>query len=398
MLTKNLFKAAFIAISGTISISAIYAQNPFVIKGNLGKEIQGKIRITYKSENRYLADSAQVKDGIFVLKGAVKDPGYATIVLNPSNPKPWSQTMESLKDDQQGFFLEEGKYVITSTSGLRTAFIKGGKEQEAYSKLMREYEPINLKNDELRKMGQKFKVEMNDTGMVRLEKESRILKKQKEDIDSAFIADNPDSFVAFSLCFKQELSGSLIDLEKIEAKIKHFNKGVYNSDAGRKLLKRVEIAKNLSIGKPAIDFSLKDTLGNSISLHSLKGKYVLLVFWCPNSTDVLSQAHNINTVSKKFKDRNLVVLSIAYTIDNRGKNGEIVPGTGFKIWKECVNKANMQGITLCDNDGISGPLAKMYDLSFQPQCFFIDPDGTILARNLYPNNSLSKKLETLIGK
>ncbi len=380
------------------STTYVYSQEIFFIKGNLGNDQQGKIRIMYKDADKYVIDSTLVKNGKFRLKGKINDPTQVSIVLNPSNPNALALTMESMNDDQQLFFLEGGKITIKSKGNLSQAVIKGGKSQEDYLNLMAQYSPINIKSRELQEIGIKFKKEMNDTGLVRLGKISRLLNKQKSDIDSAFIKDNPDSYLAFFMSFKRELSGVLIDLKQIEPKLNHFDKRLLNTYAGKKLSEKINIARKLSVGQPIIDFILNDTLNNSISLSSMKGKYILLMFWCPNFSDYQSQISTINNISDKYSGKELEVISVAYPLDNRNMDDSFEIGSGFKLWKELIKQFNMKGVSLCDTRGLFGSLSKAYDLSERnlPQCYLINPDGIILERNLYPDKSLLKKIENLI--
>jgi len=406
MTLKNLIKVGMLIIVGSITISISYAQKPFTIKGNLGKEKRGKIRITYMNGDKYVADSATVNNGVFVLEGKISDPYLATIVLNPSDASPWHLTMESFKDDQQRFFLEKGKFTIKGNDSLKTAVIKGGKAQNDYTKLMLAYEPINKESNKLQELGQIYKREMNDTGLVRLGKLSRILSQKKEDIDSAFIADNPDSYLALTMCLKNELKGASIDPKIVEPKFIVFSKDVRDSDAGKELAIRIEKAKTIDVGNAAPEIALKDSLGQMVTLSSLRGKYVLVWFWQSLVMGFEQNMFNVSKVYKKFKDNNLVVLGVSYERHAQMSDDKKYEQEVIAKWKKVVRDNNMNWLNVSDYGGIIirgnipiSPVAIAYDLNFSniPQCLLVGPDGTILMR-ARADKDLAGKVEKIIKK
>src|SRR3954471_24109073 len=103
---KSIFSKSAFVFAALLSISSVSAQNAFTVKGSLGKGKQGKIRMHYKDGDRYVTDSTQMNDGVFVLKRKMGEPAFATIVLNPTNPNAWRTSMGSVKDNQINFYLE----------------------------------------------------------------------------------------------------------------------------------------------------------------------------------------------------------------------------------------------------------------------------------------------------
>jgi hypothetical protein len=405
-LKKILFKAVILSIC-CIAVSTAYAQKPFTIKGNLGKDKQGKIRITYRNGNKPVADSTQVKDGIFVLKGIIGDPNEASIVLNPSNVNPWQLTQEGMKDDQQRFFLESGTTIIKGDEGLKTASVTGDKTQAGYARLMAAYKPLNEQNRVLQEMAQKYKAEMNDTGLVRIQGLAKVFSQKKKDIDSTFMADNPDSYLAFIMCFKNEIKGASIDPKVTEPKFSHFTKDVYNSEAGKKLSARIAVAKKIDIGMTAPDFTLNDTLGHAVSLSSLKGKYILVWFWQSMVMGIEQDIFNVNKVYKKFKGRNLTVLGVSYDRQAKMSDDKKYEPEVRANWKKVIRENNMGWLNVIDYGGIIikenkpvSPVAKAYDLNYYniPQCLLIGPDGKILLRAYASDKDLASKIEKLIKK
>jgi len=75
------------------------------------------------------------------------------------------------------------------------------------------------------------------------------------------------------------------------------------------------------VGRPAPDFKLRDLDGKQVQLASLKGKVVLLDFWATWCGPCRDEMPRLDTLSKEFKDKNVVVLGI-----DEGEDDETVRG------------------------------------------------------------------------
>ncbi len=75
--------ALMLLFSGVPTVFA-QAQQPFTIKGQLGSDQQGMIRLQYTTNKRDLKDSAQVVNGTFTLKGQVAEPAFGMLVFTPA--------------------------------------------------------------------------------------------------------------------------------------------------------------------------------------------------------------------------------------------------------------------------------------------------------------------------
>ena len=151
-----------------IAGSAAHAQQPFSIRGELGRDKQGMVRLQYYTDKGEVRDSAVVKDGVFILKGAITDPGTVTLMLNPPNYR--AMTAEIYKSlDQQIFYLEGAAYLVKGEGGVKTATITGGQAQKDYTELQALHKPLEEQMHALTETMEKFKEVMNDTGMQRIE-------------------------------------------------------------------------------------------------------------------------------------------------------------------------------------------------------------------------------------
>ncbi len=91
--------------------------------------------------------------------------------------------------------------------------------------------------------------------------------------------------------------------------------------------RRLEIAKNTWVGKPALEFTQAGPDGKPVSLKSFRGKYVMIDFWaswcgwCRIEHPMLIKAYN------KYKNKGFTLLSVSLD-DEKGK----------EKWLEAIRK------------------------------------------------------------
>jgi peroxiredoxin len=388
-LKNALLKAAIPAIC-MIAGAAAHAQHPFTISGKLAKDKQGTIILRYEDAGNYVTDSVQVTNGVFVFKGKLGDPSKASLVLEIAHAGAPSM-QRAMNADWKDFYLEEGTVVLNSNSDLRSAVVKGGKTQAAYAVLSAQHKVIDEQLSVIGARAFEYKTVMNDTGMQGIQRRSRPLAQQKKVLDSAFIKEHPDNYLSFELLFKRR--DGIIDLAQVEPAFNQLSAVVRNTDAGKKLAARIAMARKVSAGQPAIDFTLPDTLGKPVSLSALKGKYVVLCFWSATYYNVPSQLFALNRVQKQFANKNLVVVGVSFDKE-------------VQRWKNALSENFVRWTNVLDPDGFDkrgnsvSTLTRDYDLSISsvPQCCVIGPDGVILARALYPDNNLATTVGKLMGQ
>lgn len=124
-------------------------------------------------------------------------------------------------------------------------------------------------------------------------------------------------------------------------------------------------------GKPAPDFTLKDTAGKEHSLKDFAGKVVVLEwvnFGCPFVQKHYSSG-NMQKLQAKAKADGVVWLSIASSAP--GKQGHMDPADAAKKCEEVGSNATAY---LIDEDGAVG---RAYGAKVTPDMFVINADGII---------------------
>lgn len=132
------------------------------------------------------------------------------------------------------------------------------------------------------------------------------------------------------------------------------------------------VATAMEPGKPAPDFTLKDTRGAEHALSGFRGKYVVLEWTNPNCPFVRSQYNsgNMQALQKEFTGKDVVWLTIASSAP--GKEGHYTA----EQWNERMKKENFASTAvLLDPKGTAG---RAFDARVTPHMFVIDPKGTVI--------------------
>ncbi|MFN6945457.1 MAG: redoxin domain-containing protein [Cytophagaceae bacterium] len=131
-----------------------------------------------------------------------------------------------------------------------------------------------------------------------------------------------------------------------------------------------QMAKSsVGVGKSAPDFKLKTPEGKTISLSSLKGKYVLLDFWASWCGPCRHENPNVVRAWNKYKNKNFEILSVS--LDNNKD-----------AWVNAIKKDNLTWKHVSDLKKWQSEVVPLFELQGIPATFLLDPEGKIIARDL----------------
>jgi thiol-disulfide isomerase/thioredoxin len=126
----------------------------------------------------------------------------------------------------------------------------------------------------------------------------------------------------------------------------------------------------------------------SLSLASLRGKYVLVDFWATWCSVCRVEMPILEKAWARFQNRDLVMVSVACDAKRETTEAFLAKGGPIMPWRQ---------VWLAG--GMASPLGKAYGLTSLPKLVLVGPDGTILAaeRSLRGDN-LAATLDRILPK
>lgn len=164
-----------------------------------------------------------------------------------------------------------------------------------------------------------------------------------------------------------------VDQNKYEQQLVTYADDIKNNFAGnlaaKKFVQQMEAAKPISVGHKAPEFSISTADGKTIKLSDYKGKYVMLDFWASWCGPCRQEMPNVVKQYATYKGKGLNILGISLDEDKTA-------------WLAAVRQMNMTWEQASELQKWTGPTERLFHIEAIPANFIIDPQGTIVAKNL----------------
>jgi len=371
-----------VRIKGKLTETA-NAQSGFTIQGKITDSTDGKkVMLTYSiGERQQVRDSVIINNGVFQFTGKIVEPVLARIAIQSAVSDPVQRIMTiDNQSDWQEFYLENTKTKINGPT-LASADIKGGKEQEYYLVYRAILQPYL---DEMKPFQEKlirFYRENKPDSVQVMSEALREIRGRINKVEENYILKYNDAYIALNLL--NERSAVVANELIIGPLFNGLSERLKSSPTGQAIGERLALARKLGIGSIAPNFAQNDPNDKSISLASLKGKYVLVDFWASWCGPCRQENPNLVAAYKEFKDKNFEILAVS--LDN-DKNA----------WLKAIANDGLPWIHVSDLKGWGNEAAALYNVRAVPQNFLIGPDGRIIAKSLRGEELSKILLQTLV--
>jgi peroxiredoxin len=362
---KNSVKRIGIACLFTMASFSMYAQS-LEITGDL-KNIPTKTKVfLIDGMVNKEVDSAITEDGKFVLKTSADNIGIYVI------------SIKSLRI-QIPIFVGGDKLTMTGDAqNAKDIVYRGSASQELYQSFMKNLDPKMLAYFGNLSVAQTEKnVSKKDSLAKVIELQSKQIIEDYVDLSKKYNQSPVTTFFLFQFAnifpsVKESLSDYYALLQG------NAKKGPFAAV----IEKSFETAVIGKIGTVMPNFTQNDVNGKSVSLYSLRGKYVLLDFWASWCGPCRAENPNVVKTYTKFKDKNFTVLGVSLDQDK-------------SKWLEAIKKDGLTWTHVSDLKYWNNEVAVQFGIQSIPASFLIDPKGVIIGKDLR-GDDLVKALAAVI--
>jgi peroxiredoxin len=165
--------------------------------------------------------------------------------------------------------------------------------------------------------------------------------------------------------------------------VKEFDESRFKGQA----LGNIHEIEHLQPGMSAPDFKVPLIAGGELTLSSLKGKVVLLLFWNHWAPLLPDRAPSLVKMLNQHKSKPFALVGVA--LDE--------PGSRETLTKSIAeySLAFPHGF---NGKGWQGPLAKQYNVQSVPRAFLIDPQGKLLDTDLFFRSNFEHLVNSAVVK
>ena len=371
------------------TVAQTSATHAFTISGKLKKMKDTAVRVYlyYVVDNNRVTDSAEVQNGKYRLTGYINEPVLSRLSVKYKSGQTGMEAPVDMQKDVATLFLAPGKLRVTSIDSFSNIRVKGkgSSAHKDYKKFEALNKPFNDSMQALSDVYNQYRNEGNAAKMKQIEDQAGLLEKSiKENVFHSFIKNHPASPV--SLLILQQYAGHDINIDEIEPLFNQLSATVKAWPSALQFKERMDIAKRTSIGQMAADFTQADTLGNPVSLSSLRGKYLLVDFWASWCGPCRAENPNVVNAFNKYKDKGFSVLGVS--LDRPGAKA---------AWLKAIHDDKLAWTHVSDLQFWNNAVAQLYGIQSIPQNLLLDPTGRIIGKNLR-GQDLHNKLEEVLGK
>ena len=171
-------------------------------------------------------------------------------------------------------------------------------------------------------------------------------------------------------------------LQKTYPESKHTKALVADLEKGLNRYNQLRVNQMIeNMPKTALDVQLPDINGDTISLLSNRGKYVLLSFWSTASEACLKENLMFKSLYKKYNLQGFEIYQVC--IDN-----------DIAKWEKALKFDELPWISVIDTDAESSGVIRLFNVRSVPVNYMFDREGNIIGKDLH-GRSLNIKMNQL---
>lgn len=313
-------------------------------------------------------DSAKIENKKFIIEGKLEAPELLYIQID-GVPGRIGVFMENSPMELNIQSVEPLEYTV---SGSKSHSLLDGLDDALAS-----YdEKLRLLEDEISGAEKE-----DNTGLINSKRmEYETLENERRNEIKQYISQNPDMPVSVYIATRQLSNGAdAVEMRNIFSIFDTSLSGTRYYDA---MASNVETMEKVAPGKPAVDFTLENTMGEEVSLSDFRGQIVLISFWASWCPYCRAENPNLVKVYDEFGGDKFTVLGVSL---DRNK----------EAWLKGIEEDGLEWEHVSDLEGWRSAPADLYAIRSIPQNVLIDENGIIVERNV-KYHELGEKLQQML--
>ena len=342
----------------TFVIISCEDKNSYVLKGNINGLQNPTIYIVQGSDLHI--DTIQTKSGKFTYRGV--SPTVEPLLIKMEDKSAWIT-----------LWVQNGvKFTLTGEANYpEMIMVKGGEVNKLLSEFKTENQSLIKEKCDLRdkliirsEHNPESNTNFNNVQLSsQLKNVDQILKTRAQD----FVEAHPSSIAALVM-----IQDYILDIENA-SDIQPFLEIITDEMKENPLFDKLHnlCLKDLQTktGQPALDFTIKDTKNDTISLKTFKDKYLILTFASSHCEFCKPEYAELLTIQNMFPAKNLAILTVSLD-ENR------------KDWEKLAQEHGINWIQAIDSAGWASEIASLYNVLSIPCNYLIDNKGIIIGSKL----------------
>jgi thiol-disulfide isomerase/thioredoxin len=369
----------------SLFLAGLAQAQTFTLTGTITGMTSGKLTLNYANkEGKQILDSSMIRNGHFEFRGNIANPSIAYLsvsakVIARDNP---NATMLYLDPAPMTIHLKHNDF--------KNAVITGSASQDEYATLEKLKAPIYKEMEPLSKAfeaaGQAYqkavKEKKDDATVDTLKYRAAAIHDQFDpyferaaQIDYAFFAAHPKSYVTAS---ELRFHISSLSLDSAQMFYDGLGSAIQQSRSGKYIAEEIAKLRAGSPGSPAADFTAKELNGSTLTLSSLKGKYVLIDFWASWCVPCRKSMPHVKELYSHYKDKGLEVIAVSDDDGHADTWEKAVAKDSTGIWHNVLRGLDWEKMR--KNEKNDKDISEKFGIHSLPTKILIDPNGMIIGR------------------
>ncbi len=298
--------------------------------------------------------SADFKKSRFKLSTQINEPLVAQIVL----------------DGYKGgftLFVEPGETYEARLTDDSSAYIKGGRLNEAYTAYMKKSDSLSVIINTLQQRYDSLRSASKYRSASRVNDTLQYNKQYLQGLTTDFLSQNDNLITAYTIYSNILMKD--IGLQEARRMYSSMGQGAKATHCARLIRERIKKLESTADNAVAPDFTASTPDGVEVTMSAVPGKIKILDFWASWCGPCRMNNPALRALYDEFHQQGLEIVGIS--LDNNAEK-----------WKAAIAKDGLAWVNVSTLNGWNCNIARLYNVKAVPALFVLDENNRIIATGL----------------